>query len=343
MEETMRYIGVDLHKDNFVVCYMGKGTEEKRFEKYKLLEIGKFIKTLNKEDILAVESTTNVKYFRKKVKDYVSRVIVVNPRKFKIISESTKKTDKNDAELLAYYASKEMLPEVRIKDDAYVEIESLTNTRNKLVELRSSLKNKIHNLLLSQGILTKKEQFSSDKSLEKVLEYEELSETVRFELKIIVNQILSLNESIKEIDKKLEELGKSLSGFTNITSIKGIGTKTGITLLAVIGNINDFENEKKLFSYFGLVPTIHHSNNKKINGHITKRGSKLGRKVLIQSTLIAIKYSPYLRDFYTRLRMKKGNGKAIIATSRKLLKIIYLTLKYNLVFEDFSNFVIKAA
>ncbi|GIX42311.1 MAG: hypothetical protein KatS3mg129_2044 [Leptospiraceae bacterium] len=146
-----------------------------------------------------------------------------------------------------------MLPEVRIKDDAYVEIESLTNTRNKLVELRSSLKNKIHNLLLSQGILTKKEQFSSDKSLEKVLEYEELSETVRFELKIIVNQILSLNESIKEIDKKLEELGKSLSGFTNITSIKGIGTKTGITLLAVIGNINDFENEKKLFSYFGLV------------------------------------------------------------------------------------------
>ncbi|GIX40467.1 MAG: hypothetical protein KatS3mg129_0200 [Leptospiraceae bacterium] len=261
----------------------------------------------------------------------------------KIEQLGTKKTDKNDAELLAYYASKEMLPEVRIKDDAYVEIESLTNTRNKLVELRSSLKNKIHNLLLSQGILTKKEQFSSDKSLEKVLEYEELSETVRFELKIIVNQILSLNESIKEIDKKLEELGKSLSGFTNITSIKGIGTKTGITLLAVIGNINDFENEKKLFSYFGLVPTIHHSNNKKINGHITKRGSKLGRKVLIQSTLIAIKYSPYLRDFYTRLRMKKGNGKAIIATSRKLLKIIYLTLKYNLVFEDFSNFVIKAA
>jgi len=41
--------------------------------------------------------------------------------------------------------------------------------------------------------------------------------------------------------------------------------------------------------------------------------------------------------------MKKGNGKVIIAAPRKLLKIIYLTLKYNWVFEDFSNFVIKAA
>lgn len=338
----MRYIGVDLHKDNFVVCYMEKGTEKTRFDKYKLSEIGKFIKTLDKEDVLAVESTTNVKYFRKKVKEYVSRVIVVNPRKFKVISESTKKTDKNDAELLAYYASKELLPEVRIKDDSYVEIESLTNTRNKLVELRSSLKNKIHNLLLSQGILTKREEFSSDKSLKKVLEYKELSDTVRFELGIIVNEILHLNEAIKEIDKKLEEVGKSLPGFTNITSIKGIGVKTGITLLAVIGNIEDFENEKKLSSYFGLVPTIHHSNNTRINGHITKRGSKLGRKVLIQSTLIAIKYSPFLRDFYLRIRAKRGNGKAIIATSKKLLKIIYLTLKYKWVFKDFPNFVKQA-
>ncbi|RKY82480.1 IS110 family transposase, partial [candidate division KSB1 bacterium] len=38
---------------------------------------------------------------------------------------------------------------------------------------------------------------------------------------------------------------------------------------------------------------------------------------------------------------KKGSGKAIIATSRKLLGIIYETLKNDWVFEDFPNFVIK--
>jgi len=39
--------------------------------------------------------------------------------------------------------------------------------------------------------------------------------------------------------------------------------------------------------------------------------------------------------------MKKGSGKAIIATSKKLLGIIHSTLKENIVYEDFPNFVIK--
>jgi hypothetical protein len=36
--------------------------------------------------------------------------------------------------------------------------------------------------------------------------------------------------------------------------------------------------------------------------------------------------------------MKKGMGKAIIATARKLLTIIYRTLKNNWIFEDFTTF-----
>ncbi len=68
-------------------------------------------------------------------------------------------------------------------------------------------------------------------------------------------------------------------------------------------------------------------------------GIKKGAK---ESTLIAIRYSPYLRNFYDRLKAKKGSGKAIIATSRKLLTIVYRTLKYDWVFEDFSKFKIAA-
>jgi len=62
---------------------------------------------------------------------------------------------------------------------------------------------------------------------------------------------------------------------------------------------------------------------------------------LVQCTLVAIKYSPYLRRFYNKLKAKEGSGKAIIATARKLLGIIYLTLKNRWVFEDFPNFVLK--
>jgi len=58
----------------------------------------------------------------------------------------------------------------------------------------------------------------------------------------------------------------------------------------------------------------------------------------VQCALIAIRYNPYLRSFYLKLKAKKGSGKAIIATARKLLTIIYRTLKNDWVFEDFNNF-----
>ena len=54
-----------------------------------------------------------------------------------------KKTDANDAEKIALFLSKGMLPVVRLKDERYAELESLAHTRQKLVQLRSALKNKI--------------------------------------------------------------------------------------------------------------------------------------------------------------------------------------------------------
>jgi len=56
--------------------------------------------------------------------------------------------------------------------------------------------------------------------------------------------------------------------------------------------------------------------------------------------LIAKRYSPYLQRFYERIKKKRGSGKAIIATARKFLGIIYRTLKHNWVFADFPNFAL---
>ena len=146
------------------------------------------------------------------------------------------------------------------------------------------------------------------------------------EFEVIVTQILSLNEGIKKLDKELEDKGSELPGHENITSIKGIDKKSGSILLSVIGDINDFENEKKLYAYFGIVPRVNNSNETERQGRITKRGSKLGRTTLVQCTLVAIRYSPYLSNFYERIKAKKESGKAIIATAKKLLGIIYMIL-----------------
>lgn len=336
----MRAIGVDLHKTMFQICILeGK---QKDFKRYHISDLESFKKTLRSDDLLAVEATGNSRYFAEQITGLVKEVKIVNPRKFKIISESVKKTDKIDAELIAFFLSKGMLPEVRMNAENYSRVKSLCNTRDKLVKLRTTLKNKIHNILNAHGIISKKEDFSSAKGLERVKGYS-VNEMSRIELEVIIEQINHLNAGIKKLEEQIVDKGKKLKGFENITSIKGIGEKGGTILLSIIGDIEDFSDAKKLAAYFGLVPKVEDSNEKKRHGRITKRGSALGRSTLVQCTLIAIKYSEYLRSYYDKLKTKKGSGKAIIATSRKLLGIIYQTLKEDWIFEDFPNFVIKNA
>lgn len=334
----MRSIGVDLHKSSFTVCILTG--EAKEFEKYSINKLEEFKKGLKKTDWIAVEATGNARWFVRQMEDMVEKVVVVNPQQFKVISKSVRKTDESDAEMLAFFLSKGMLPEVRMRDELSNQMKSLCVTRDKLVKLRTSLKNKIHGILNSYGIQSRREDYSSEKGLRRVAGYP-VPSMARLELEVIVDQIRHLNEGIKRLDEEIEEKGQGLKGYENITSIKGIGAKSGSILLSVIGNIDDFESSKRLESYFGIVPRVRNSGDRISQGRITKQGSKLGRTTLVQCTLVAIKYSPYLRKFYLRLKQKKGSGKAIIATSRKLLGIIYQTLKNDWVFEDFCNFVLK--
>ena len=266
-------------------------------------------------------------------------MVVVDPNQFRVISHSVKKTDPNDARNLALYLAKGLLPEVRMKQKAQAEVASLTQTRDRLVKLRTALKNKVNNLLSARGIELDKEALASEKGLTAVLQYR-VEGLAQIELEIIVEQIRSLNQSVARLHQVIEEAAKKLPGYSNVTSIKGIGSLGAGVLLSVIGEVKDFPEEGKLASYFGIVPRIQNSNETEHSGRITKRGTKLGRTTLVQCALIAKRYSPYLQRFYERIRARRGTGKAIIALARKFLGIIYHTLKNNWIFEDFPNFVL---
>lgn len=335
-----RYIGVDLHTNSLTACYLEEG-EMVRFKTYQLTAsaLRCFKQSLRLDDELAVESTGNTEFFVEAMEDAVARTVIVNPRQFKVIMKSVKKTDKNDAQTLAFFLSKDMLPESRRKSKLHQRVGSLSQTRDKFVKSRTYFMNKVHGILNGGGIKLKKESLGTQKGLKRVLTYE-LNDVAQFELVELVNQIRALNESIKRLDKKLIEVGRQLKGQENLVSIKGIGERSAAILLSAIGDINDFANESKLFAYFGIVPRVSNSNETQHSGRITKRGTKLGRTTLVQCTLIAIRYSEYLRRFYDRIKARKGSGKAIIATARKLLGIIYNTLKNDWMFEDFGNFVL---
>lgn len=335
-----RYIGVDLHRNRFTVCTRTNGRNY--LSTWPLKGLKRFCGRLRPDDTLAVEVTGNTRLFVDAVRPHVKRVVVVNPQQFKVVSSSVNKTDDNDARRLAFFLEKEMLPEVRMKKKEHAELASLAQTRDKLVKLRTALKNKINNILSSHGINLKRESLSSDKTLQEVLGMM-LGDVVDIELRVLVDQIRGLNKSIAELERTMKEQGPKLPGHKNLKSIKGIGDTGASILLSVIGDVNDFSDAGKLASYFGIVPSISNSNETERSGRITKRGTKLGRTTLVQCALIAMRYSAYLRGHYDRIKARRGTGKAIIALARKFLNIIYMTLKDDLVWEDFPNGVLRGA
>ncbi len=78
------------------------------------------------------------------------------------------------------------------------------------------------------------------------------------------------------------------------------------------------------------------------SGRITKQRRKLDRTTLVQYTLILTRYSHYLRKSYEHLKAKKVGGKAIIVNAKKMLGIIYKTLKNDWAFEYFTNFTLAS-
>ena len=330
----MRHVGIDLHKTTIVACYL----EDEKFshKSFKVTEVEKFKKSLKSTDELAFEATTNSPWFYRECKDLVSRTVVVNTSEFGAIASSVKKTDKNDAKTLAKYLSKNMLPEVRVKDQNQQEIETLFNARKLLTKETTMLKNELHGILLGQGIIISPSELNSDVGLDRIAKLCTTSE-INFALISLTGSLKSLAAKIKEFDIKLQELGSKLPGYYNLKTIYGLGTNTIALLLATIGNISNFTSHSKLASYIGLIPRVRNSNQNISHGSITKRGNALLRGNLVMCALVAIGKNKQLNNFYMRIKLKSGYKNAIVATAHKLLKIIYYTLKYNWYFKDFCK------
>src|SRR5260221_3467577 len=100
----MRYIGVDLHKTNLVVCFLPvRGPE--RIVTFSLAGDGleAFRRQLRADEEVAVEVGQNTHYFQDQIQDRVKRVVLVDPHRFAVISRSKKKTDRQDASLWARF------------------------------------------------------------------------------------------------------------------------------------------------------------------------------------------------------------------------------------------------
>ncbi len=145
-------VGVDLHKTQFTICVKGLGGNQ--FAVYPTTGEGyeAFLKRAviwqecGMEVRVGVESTGNTRYFKNRLEEAGIVVIVINTLKFKVVNESVKKTDKHDAETIAEFLEKDMLPQSHLCGQESEQMRRLLKARTTLVRAQVVMKNQIHAL-----------------------------------------------------------------------------------------------------------------------------------------------------------------------------------------------------
>lgn len=150
-----------------------------------------------------------------------------------------------------------------------------------------------------------------------------------FEIKQLVNQIIFLENQAHELEVKIKDIYSKLDN--HLQSIPGIGKVTAPTILAEIGDINNFSSPSKLTAFAGLDPSENQSGNKKSSNEKTsKRGSPYLRHAIYQAAFIASNNDPVMHDYYVKKRAEgKHHYVALAGVERKLLGIIFHVLKEN--------------
>lgn len=98
-------------------------------------------------------------------------------------------------------------------------------------------------------------------------------------------------------------------------------------LLVELGNIKRFNNLDKLCGYIGLIPSEHSSGEKQNRGFMTKRGKGILKRIIIESSWIAIRKDSALLMSYLNLSKRMKKTRAIITVARKLISRIMYVLK----------------
>jgi transposase len=323
-DDGMRmYAALDVHKVYSQIAVEdedGVLLREERLENDPDM-IEKFSDSLPPDTSMVLESSSSW-YWMYSILSKRHNVILSNPIKTKAIASAKVKTDRVDALTLVNLLRGGYIPECYVPPKRIMEFRELVRYRANLVRMRSNVKNRMHAYLLMNNVRISAKPFTKE-FIDEVRKIEEPR------VKGYLRLIDSLNDEMHEASRIICERASNDEDAKLLMTIPGISFFSALLIGSEIGDVSRFPDAYHLISYAGLVPSTHSSGDTTYHGRITKAGSPELRWILNQCARVYIREEPdsEIAAFYNRLRKKKGDSKAIVAASAKLLKIVYWVLK----------------
>jgi transposase len=327
----MFYVGIDLHKKSitlYVCDQERKKNDSKRFACAAPDLIVAYFKKLGPFQAV-VEATASYEWFVLLLEPLAKRIVLAHPKKLRVIAESTRKSDKIDARLLAEFLALDMIPQAYRPTPRQREHRVLMRHRCYLQRRITSIRNKIRRIL---------SDYNADRpDLFTVEGLEYLAQ-----VKLSVTERLAVDQLLAEFEfqhTQLKKLGAELKKFVAqapiaeaearelLGSIPGVGPVTTEVVLSELADPKRFRSAKCAVAYAGMAPGQRESAGKKKELHIERCGSKMLRWILVESAWQLVRYAGRWRGTFERLSARIGRKKAIVAIARRLLMVMMAILK----------------
>jgi transposase len=330
----MHFVGVDLHKQTISVCVViqvgttREVTARRRFRCADVERIFAFFEELGPFEIV-VEATASYEWFVQLVEPMASRVLLAHPKKLRVIAESTKKSDKLDAQTLAEFLALDMIPlswrpTPRVREHRtlvrlrYYTQQRITATKNKLRRVLADYNADIRPLFTKKG--------------RRYLAQLGISDADRFHAELLLEELDQQIDRRKRIDRKLAEFALAGSIAEKearriLRTIPGVAAVTTDVVLSEVGDIRRFSSQRKATAFAGLAPGVRESAGRAKHLGITKEGSRLLRWALVQTAWRLVNRTRRWSFLYNRLRHRTGAKKAIVALARRIWCVMVAMLK----------------
>jgi transposase len=296
--------------------------------------IGVLAGSLLSSDRVGLEVTGGCWEVARILEPQVDRVVVVSPDDTGITSARAK-TDKLDARALAGLLWKGELEAVWMPDERCRILRRRLARREQLVRSRSRAKNEIHASL--QRRLQPKPTCSDLFGVggrqwlaELGLPLEE-----RESVDAAMRHVEFLDAEIAAVERLIAQQALSWPEIRRLMTVPGVNLVCAASFIAAVGDPYRFMTSKKLVAYLGLDPKVRQSGDQPArSGRISKRGSPSARWALVEAAWTAVLQPGPLHAFYTRIKARRGHGKAIVATARKLAILFWCMLTRG---EDYAH------
>jgi len=279
----------------------------------------------------AIESMNGARFVHDRLELAGWQVEIADAQKVKGLAPLACKTDRIDAWVLAELTRRDLVPAIWLPDAMVRAERERARWRLHLVRHRSSLKQRVHAVLLTHGKACPVSDLFGVRGRQ-LLARLGLPEPWQATIEASLRLIDELEREISNCERELRQLGADHRYVPLLLTVPGIGWVLAYTIAAEIGDIGRFASPRKLAGYTGLCPRVYQSGERDLRGPLAKQGPKYLRWALVEAATHACTHPAY-RDRYqqTKARIGKQRGAKVaqIDLARRLSEAIWHMLSRN--------------